>query len=146
LTPTKALSPEAEQEPMGLTEAQVEEFVQDLTAAVMHPKRGELLRYEIQRIAHAAALAERATVLEEAAQDDALLEAARQKIEDVLIEFRDARISTLRGNGLVCRESDGRESHIIRMGPEAAVRIGLRAIAAAIRSREQAEARREEER
>lgn len=59
-----------------------------------------------------------------------LLEVARLAIEDVLIDMRDSRISMFgRGNGLVVKESDGTESSIIRMGPEAAVQIGLRAIA-----------------
>lgn len=57
-------------------------------------------------------------------------EAARKAVEDVLIEFRDARISQLRNNGLVIREKDGGASSIIRLGPEDAVRIGLEAIVA----------------
>lgn len=67
------------------------------------------------------------------AENNALLEVGRKAIEDVLLEWRDCRISTpFRGNGLVCREKDGKESSIIRMGPEDGLRIGLRAIAAEI--------------
>ncbi|KKM24920.1 hypothetical protein LCGC14_1600140, partial [marine sediment metagenome] len=66
--------------------------------------------------------------LEEIAQDRALLEVGRKAVEDVLIEWRDSRISMFnRGNGLVIREKDGKDSHIIRMGPEDAIRIGLEA-------------------
>ena len=65
-------------------------------------------------------------------EDRELLEVARKAIEDVLVDFRDSRISQIRGNGLVIREFNGDESHIIRMGPEDAMRIGLRAIAAHI--------------
>lgn len=67
------------------------------------------------------------------AENDALLEVGRQAVEAVLLEWRDRRISTpFRGNGLVCREKDGKESSIIRMGPEDGLRIGLKAIAAEI--------------
>lgn len=67
--------------------------------------------------------------LKELAENQELLEIARQAIEEELLWMRDARISTPRGNGLVIREKDGQESHIIRMGPETAMAIGLRAIA-----------------
>lgn len=67
--------------------------------------------------------------LRELAGNDDLLEVARMAIEDVLIDFRDRRISTLRNNGLVCRESNGDNSDVIRLGPEDALRIGLKAIA-----------------
>jgi len=56
-------------------------------------------------------------------------ERGRQAIEDALIEMRDARMFMVRGNGLVVREKDGTPSDIILMGPEMALRIGLRAIA-----------------
>ena len=73
--------------------------------------------------------------LEEIAQDRALLEVGRKAVEDVLIEWRDSRISMFnRGNGLVIREKDGKDSHIIRMGPEDAIRIGLEAIAKVIKN------------
>lgn len=71
----------------------------------------------------------REQVLAEVAQDEILLEVARKAIEDLLIEMRDDRVSMLRNNGLVCKEKDGSPSSIIRMGPEDAVRIGLKAIA-----------------
>lgn len=63
------------------------------------------------------------------AGDDELMEVGRLAIEDVLIEFRDSRMFVLRNNGLVVKEVDGRDSHIIRFGPEMAVRIALEAIA-----------------
>jgi hypothetical protein len=63
------------------------------------------------------------------AEDQELLEIGRKAIEDALIEFRDDRLSTpMRGNGLVIREKDGKDSSIIRMGPEMALSIGLKAI------------------
>lgn len=66
----------------------------------------------------------------EIANDDALLEIGREAIQRALVEMRDSRISTpMRGNGLVIREADGATSDIIRMGPEVALKIGLRAIA-----------------
>jgi hypothetical protein len=57
-----------------------------------------------------------------------LLEAARLAVENVLVEYRDSRISVMRNNGLVIRESDGRDSSIVRLGIEHAIAIGLRAI------------------
>jgi len=70
--------------------------------------------------------------LRDIAADDALMEIGRKAIEEHLVELRDLRISVVpaRGNGLVIRESDGSASSIIRLGPEGALRIGLRAIAA----------------
>lgn len=67
--------------------------------------------------------------LEKIADDEALLEVGRQAIEAALIEWRDNRISEpFRCNGLVIREKNGEDSHVIRMGPEHALRIGLKAI------------------
>ena len=71
-----------------------------------------------------------AVTLTEIADDPVLLEVGRKAIEDVLVDLRDSRIFRLRGNGLVIYEKDGRDSSIIRLGPEDALRIGLRAIAA----------------
>lgn len=69
--------------------------------------------------------------LSEIADDEALLEIGRKAVEDALIEFRDSRMGEFcRGNGLVIRERDGKPSTIIRFGPETALRIGLKAIAA----------------
>ena len=57
------------------------------------------------------------------------LEIGRKAIEDVLIEWRDNRLSECnRGNGLVIREKDGKDSSIIRFGPETALRIGISAM------------------
>lgn len=59
-----------------------------------------------------------------------LLEIGRKAVEDVLIDWRDSRLSLLnRGNGLVVCERDGGHSDIIRMGAETAIKIGLEAIA-----------------
>lgn len=64
------------------------------------------------------------------ANNQELLEIGRKAIEDVLIEYRDSRISLMgRNNGLIVAEKDGKRSGIIRLGPEDALRIGLRAIA-----------------
>lgn len=60
--------------------------------------------------------------------DAAALEAARKKIEDILIEFRDNRISQIgRGNGFVVREKDGSESSVIRLSTRDGLEIGIRA-------------------
>ncbi len=59
---------------------------------------------------------------------DADLEVGRKAVEDVLIEWRDSRLSVLRNNGLVVKEADGKDSSIIRMGTEDAVRIAAKAI------------------
>jgi len=67
--------------------------------------------------------------LTEIIENDELLEIGRKAIEDVLVDLRDSRIVVLRNNGLVIKERDGKESDIIRMGPEHALRIGLKAIA-----------------
>lgn len=63
------------------------------------------------------------------ANNNALIEVARQAVENVLIEFRDSRISVFRGNGLVVREPDGKGSDVMRLGTDDAIRIGLKAIA-----------------
>ena len=69
--------------------------------------------------------------LEALAADDAMMEVARKAIEKTLIEWRNRGLSELgRGNGLVVRSRNGKDSCIIRMGPELAMSIGLRAIAA----------------
>jgi hypothetical protein len=78
---------------------------------------------------------EKADLLQSISENDQLLETARRAIENVLIEWRDSRLSVLgRRNGLVVYEKDGRESPTIRMGSETAVRIGLRAIADRLRA------------
>ncbi len=59
---------------------------------------------------------------------DEALEIGRRAVEDELVELRDARIGQLRNNGLVVKERDGSPSDIIRLGPEDALRIGLRAM------------------
>ena len=75
--------------------------------------------------------------LHKLADNKVLLEVGRRAIEDVLVEWRDSRLSEpLRRNGLVIAERDGSRSSIIRFGPETALRIGLRAIADHLRARE----------
>jgi len=67
--------------------------------------------------------------LKEIIDNARLLEIGRKAIEDELIEWRDNHLSMFnRGNGLVVRERDGKDSSIIRFGPETALRIGLKAI------------------
>ena len=68
-------------------------------------------------------------MLKEIVEDEQLLEVGRKAIEDVLVGWRDNRLSEFnRGNGLVIREKDGKDSSMIRFGPELALEIGLRAI------------------
>ncbi len=56
-------------------------------------------------------------------------EIARKAVEDVLIDMRDSRLSMVnRRNGLVVAEKDGSPSHIIRLGFEQAMRIGISAV------------------
>ena len=68
--------------------------------------------------------------LREIANDhDLLWDVGRKEIEDALVDMRDSRMSLpLRNNGLVIKEKDGTDSHIIRLGPEMALGIGLKAI------------------
>jgi hypothetical protein len=69
--------------------------------------------------------------LHQIADDANLLNVAHKAIEDVLVEWRDLRLSTpLAANGLVIKEKDGTPSNQIRMTPEEAMRVGLNAIAA----------------
>jgi hypothetical protein len=67
--------------------------------------------------------------LKRVAGDEELLEIGRLAIEAELVQWRDDRMFTLRNNGLVIKERDGRDSSIIRFGPEDALRIGLLAMA-----------------
>jgi len=66
--------------------------------------------------------------LKEVAEDKELLEVGRLAVEDVLIEYRDGRISVFRNNGLVVKERDGEASSVIRLGTEDALRIALLAM------------------
>lgn len=71
--------------------------------------------------------------LRDICDDHALLEIGRKAVEDVLIELRDDRIALAgRHNGLVVYERDGKESFVIRLGPEDCLRIGLAAIERAL--------------
>lgn len=74
--------------------------------------------------------ADRKHLVEALSENEELLEVGRKAIEDELIKWRDERLSMFnRGNGLVVREKDGKDSSIIRFGPETALKIGLKAIA-----------------
>ncbi len=65
---------------------------------------------------------------------DELLEIGRKAIENVLIKWRDGRLSEFtRSNGLVIREKGGGDSSIIRFGPETALRIGMEAMGRALK-------------
>lgn len=63
------------------------------------------------------------------AHNPELMEVARRAIQNELADRRDHEISVLRNNGLVIKHSNGEHSDIIRMSPEEAMQIGLRAIA-----------------
>jgi hypothetical protein len=60
------------------------------------------------------------------------IETARRRIEDYLINMRDIRVSVepgpRYGHGLVVKESDGRESGVIRLSTAEAILMALRAI------------------
>lgn len=72
----------------------------------------------------------------EIAADDELLEIGRLAIEYALIDFRDERVFEFgRNNGLVIKEKDGTNSDIIRFGPETALKIGIVAIAAYLKEK-----------
>lgn len=56
-----------------------------------------------------------------------VVEQIRLEIENQLIEWRDNRTSVIgRGNGLVIRERDGKESSIIRMTTGDAVHFAIK--------------------
>jgi hypothetical protein len=75
------------------------------------------------------AKSEVAREIEEQLLSPELLEIGRKAIEDTLIEWRDNRLSEFtRGNGLVIRERNGKDSSMIRFGPETALRIGINAM------------------
>jgi ketopantoate reductase len=59
------------------------------------------------------------------AQDQDMMEIARKAIEDVLIDFRDNHIFTLRNNGLVIKSYGGEDSHIIAWAPKMPSVLGL---------------------
>jgi hypothetical protein len=65
--------------------------------------------------------------------DEAALEVARKAVEDILVDFRDGRMSELTGgNGFVIREKDGRASPLIRLRTADGLRIGIRAYIEAV--------------
>jgi hypothetical protein len=62
---------------------------------------------------------------------------AHAAVEDVLIEFRDARISVMGpANGFVVKERDGSLSDIMRLGTRDGLAIGIKAYLAAIQQEE----------
>lgn len=66
--------------------------------------------------------------------EDALT-AAHLAVEDVLIDMRDSRISTMGcGNGFVIREKNGEASSIIRLGTREGLRIAIKAYLEAYQS------------
>ena len=59
------------------------------------------------------------------------IRAAWKHLEDVLVEFRDMRVSIppgACGHGLVVRENDGKESSTIRLRTPEAIRIAIKAM------------------
>lgn len=68
--------------------------------------------------------------IQEIIGDPELMEIARSKIEDTLIEFRDGRMSMMNArNGFVVRERDGGDSSMIRLTTSQGFEIGMKAIA-----------------
>jgi hypothetical protein len=68
--------------------------------------------------------------------DEQALEVARKAVEDVLVEFRDRRISVLNcGNGFVVREPDGQDSSVMRLPTRDGLRIGIKAYLSALEGR-----------
>lgn len=68
--------------------------------------------------------------LENAAKDERLLEIGRLAVEDYLVKMRDVRLSMIGcNNGLVIKEQDGSDSHVIRASTIQALKIGLIAMA-----------------
>lgn len=60
--------------------------------------------------------------------DQDALEVARKAVEDLLIDFRDRRVSILAGgNGFVIREADGAASSVMRFSTSAGLEIGIKA-------------------
>lgn len=74
----------------------------------------------------------------ELADDPKLMAAVHLKIENMLIDMRDSRMSVMNANGLTVREADGSPSDTIRIGTRWAVQIAVRAIADELAGRERA--------
>jgi len=69
-------------------------------------------------------------MLRQAAEDKELLFVAHKAIEDILVEWRNLRLSTpFVANGLVIREYDGESSSTIRMSTREAIVTALNAMA-----------------
>lgn len=60
------------------------------------------------------------------------IETARKRLEDLLIEWRDMRVSIdpgpRYGHGLVVKEADGKPSSMIRLATGEAINLALKAI------------------
>ena len=113
-------------------------FNLDRAMYLRHPERDEYFNkmadealYQAEKLGYRK-LSDRPELREKikgALLSDELLEIGRKAIEDVLIEWRDSRLSEFtRGNGVVIREKDGKDSNIIRFGPETALKIGIKAM------------------
>lgn len=63
------------------------------------------------------------------ADDPYLLNIAHQRIEDAAVAMRDAGMSVVRANGIVCRDYDSTPSSMIRISTPDAVALALQAIA-----------------
>lgn len=71
-----------------------------------------------------------AAELRKIASNPILIEVARKKLEDQLIDLRDSCIGLIGpGNGLVVRSENGEPSSIIRIRTTDAIRIALETIA-----------------
>lgn len=69
--------------------------------------------------------------------DESALTAAHVAVEDVLIDFRNERISVLGpANGFVVREFDGTPSGIMRLGTRDGLRIAIKAYLSAAQAGE----------
>lgn len=66
--------------------------------------------------------------------DQRALAIARRSVEDLLVEFRDRRCSTISGNGLVILEADGTPSSTVRLSTRDGLQIGITAYLAATQS------------
>jgi hypothetical protein len=58
-----------------------------------------------------------------------MMKAVHLAVEDELIDLRDRGIFTIHANGLVCRDKDGRDSYIVRIGTGPAIQQILRILA-----------------
>ena len=63
-------------------------------------------------------------------ENEDAMRAARQAVENAMLDLRDSRISLLGcGHGMVARERDGKESFVIRMATRDVLHVALTAMA-----------------